>query len=275
MFKASNFNIKAKLLISLVGIGLFATLISASVAYFNARNALKESEFNKLKLVKESLGAEVENYFATIRSQVHTFANSYTVIQGMKLFKETFHGALVNEREQAVLDETTKGYYQKEFLTRLSKNLGTSAALSAYWPQDPETRHFQYYYLSSNKNPAGSKHLLDMAEDGSFYSEVHAEYHPTIREYLEHFGYYDIFLIDDKTGHIVYSVFKEVDYATSLFDGPYKNTNFARAVREAAQSNDPDFVRMVDFDRYDPSYAAPAAFIAAPIFDHGEKVGVL
>jgi methyl-accepting chemotaxis protein len=42
-----------------------------------------------------------------------------------------------------------------------------------------------------------------------------------VRNYLEKFGYYDIFLVDPETGDIVYSVFKELDYSTSLIDGPY------------------------------------------------------
>ena len=94
---------------------------------------------------------------------------------------------------------------------------------------------------------------------------------PRIRSYLEKFGFYDIFLIDNETGHIVYSVFKEVDFATSLLTGPYKETNFARAFKAASQANDKDFVKLVDFEPYYPSYNAPASFIASPIFNGSRK----
>ncbi|MAI30496.1 MAG: methyl-accepting chemotaxis protein [Rhodopirellula sp.] len=132
----------------------------------------------------------------------------------------------------------------------------------------------QYQYIQQNPNALGSKELLDDAGDGSDYSLSHSLYHPIIRSYLQKFGYYDIFLVDISSGDIVYSVFKEVDYATSLRDGPYAGTNLARAFREAAKSNWKDSVIFVDYESYPPSYEAPASFIASPIFEGNKKVGV-
>ncbi len=110
--------------------------------------------------------------------------------------------------------------------------------------------------------------------DGSSYSKSHSEYHPIIRNYLERFGYYDIFLINNE-GFIVYSVFKEVDFGTSLLSGPYQDTNFAKAFQLAANSRDSNFIHLEDFEPYSPSYDAPASFIASPIFDGNKKIGVL
>ncbi|GAG01676.1 unnamed protein product, partial [marine sediment metagenome] len=100
-------------------------------------------------------------------------------------------------------------------------------------------------------------------------------YHPLIRSFLEKFGYYDIFLIDNETGNIVYSVYKEVDFGTSLLSGPYKDTNLAKAFMEARQATEKDFVKLVDFEPYYPSYGARASFIASPIFRGDENIGVL
>jgi class 3 adenylate cyclase len=84
-----------------------------------------------------------------------------------------------------------------------------------------------------------------------------------------------MFLIDAQTGAIVYSVYKETDYATSLRDGPYSNTNLAAVVDAVRSSPDRGLVRMIDFAPYRPSYAAPAAFIATPIYDGHRHVGIL
>ena len=81
--------------------------------------------------------------------------------------------------------------------------------------------HLQHLYISGNDHPTGKKSLLDDARDGSDYSKVHALYHPILRNFLEKFGYYDIFLLDATTGDMLYSVFKEVDFATSLLNGKY------------------------------------------------------
>lgn len=92
---------------------------------------------------------------------------------------------------------------------------------------------------------------------------------------MEEFGYYDIFIVEPNTGHIVYSVFKELDYATSLLDGPYKETNFARVFREALDNGSKGSTHIVDFEAYTPSYEAPASFTSSPIYNGNKMVGVL
>ena len=56
-------------------------------------------------------------------------------------------------------------------------------------------------------------------------------------------SYYDIFLVEPDTGHIVYSVFKEVDFATSLLTGPYAETNFAEVFRAARDADEQEAAR--------------------------------
>jgi anti-anti-sigma regulatory factor/HAMP domain-containing protein len=130
-------------------------------------------------------------------------------------------------------------------------------------------------YISGNSLDTGSKHLLDAADDGSRYSAAHRRYHPLLRNFLERFGYYDIFLIDHQSGNIVYTVFKEVDFGTSLNSGPYRESNLANAFRAARDSGSPGFIRLEDFEPYAPSYGAHASFIATPVYDGQDLVGVL
>ena len=68
----------------------------------------------------------------------------------------------------------------------------------------------------------------------------------SLREFQERFGFYDVFLIEPNDGRIVYSVEREIDFGTSLFDGPHSNTNLARAVTTAMAAN-PDEVIFADF----------------------------
>ena len=87
-------------------------------------------------------------------------------------------------------------------MPRLSQNLSRKAIAADYLPQGLPSRILQYSYIAENPNPTGQKHLLDAPSDGSTYSQVHQRYHPIIRNFLERFGYYDIFLVDDETGSI-------------------------------------------------------------------------
>lgn len=132
----------------------------------------------------------------------------------------------------------------------------------------------QRFYIEDNPHPTGQKENLDVANDGSRYSQLHAQYHPWFREFLRARGYYDIFLFNMQ-GDLVYTVFKELDYATNLLTGEYQNTDLGNAFR-AARNAPPDSVSFFDFEPYAPSHGAPASFISTPIHnDAGLQVGVL
>ena len=70
-------------------------------------------------------------------------------------------------------------------------------------------------------------------------------------------------------------MFKEVDYATSLLNGPYRDSGLAKVFNKAKKAKDPGFVSIVDFDHYAPSYHDEASFIASPIYDGDNMIGVL
>ncbi|MEN8837904.1 MAG: hypothetical protein ABF266_07040, partial [Celeribacter marinus] len=80
------------------------------------------------------------------------------------------------------------------------------------------TEHLQTWYIDENPNPMGQKHNLEFAEDGSPYSQVHKLYHSYFRKLVEEKGYYDVFVFDT-TGDLIYSVFKERDFATNFVEG--------------------------------------------------------
>ncbi len=95
----------------------------------------------------------------------------------------------------------------------------------------------QYYYISNNHNSQGSKHSLSNAGDGSSYSELHGKYHPVINGYLDKFGFKDIFLVDADSSDVVYSVHKEIDFATStqIVSGIDRQSNQTNQVATAME----------------------------------------
>lgn len=133
----------------------------------------------------------------------------------------------------------------------------------------------QKLYIEDNPHPTGQKENLDYAPDGSLYSQVHAMHHPWFRQFLRARGYYDIFLFDLQ-GNLLYTVFKELDYATNLNRGQYRDTDLGNAFRAAASSSAEQGEQFFfDFKPYSPSHGAPASFISTPVFDGGRKIGVL
>lgn len=104
--------------------------------------------------------------------------------------------------------------------------------------------------------------------NSSDYKRIDNTYGKLLENYLELYGYYDIFLIDIK-GEIVYTVFKEVDLGTNLINGAHKDSGLAQAFKVGM-----DRLNIADFLYYEPS-KEPASFVAVPIMDGDKKIGVL
>ncbi|MDH3335334.1 MAG: cache domain-containing protein, partial [Rhodospirillaceae bacterium] len=125
----------------------------------------------------------------------------------------------------------------------------------------------QQLYIADNPNAAGEKHKLDYAPDGSAYSQFHKKYHPWFRQLMESRGYYDVFLLNED-GDVVYSVYKEADYATNVLSGKWKDSDLGKVFREI--ENKPlGTVVFTDFAPYAPSNGAPASFMATPVYEYG------
>jgi len=241
---------------------------------------LRKEAFSKLVAVREIKKSAVERYFQSIQDQIMTFSEDSMVVGAMKKFKDYARNFRKENSISSAKLKTMRSelltYYTGEFTEEYKKQNGNKSpnAESSFKQLDNDSIALQYAYIRDNKNSLGSKHLLNKSNDMSNYSKLHANVHPIIRNFLDKFGYYDIFLVDSKTGDIVYSVFKELDFSTSLKDGPYANTNFGYAFRRANESNNKNSFILVDYAQYTPSYEAPASFIASPIFDGGKKIGV-
>jgi serine phosphatase RsbU (regulator of sigma subunit) len=278
--RISSLRINAKLTLAFFVIAFSSITIIGFLSYFKGKSSLEEESFNRLTAVREMKASQIEDYFEQIGHQIVTFSEDHTIIEAMVAFKrgfETLPGELnYTESEIQSMDFRLTKYYESEFLPRLRRNMDREPQVDDYLPAKLNERILQDLYIASNENEVGSKHYLHHSTDSSSYSKAHKVYHPLIRSYLEKFEYYDIFLADYETGHIVYSVFKEVDFGTSLLDGPYANTNIAQAFRIAREGDSTSFIKLVDFEPYHPSYNAPAAFIASPIDDdQGNRLGVL
>jgi PAS domain S-box-containing protein len=271
--------IGAKILLLTCSLTVAVIVISLMLSNYSTRMALEKAAFEKLTAVREMKSRQIEDYFRSIEKQVLTFSEDRMIVDAMSAFRDSFlsiQGELLPRMaDYAGADAALHNYYEREFIPRLSENLPVPPEPGHYLPTGDTTRLLQYLYIAGNPQPTGEKHRLDAVSDYTSYSAAHRKFHPVIRSYLEKFGYYDIFLVEIETGHIVYSVFKEVDFATSLLTGPYKDSNFARVFREAREAREPGFVSIVDFNEYAPSYNDQASFIASPIFDAGEKIGVL
>ncbi|MEL6552151.1 MAG: adenylate/guanylate cyclase domain-containing protein [Cyanobacteria bacterium J06621_11] len=258
----------------LLAVSIGSIAVIAYEGYRSGRFAIRDSVVERLVSLRSSRANQIEEYFRGLRGEMKVLGNSPSTVDAVKELSTAFDSVL---GESKSIDATRVGglrqYYRDEFAPRLAENTGQSVNADTFLPASILARYLQYEYVADNPNPIGEKQELNDADDGSNYSQLHARYHPIFREVVKEFGYYDLFLIDND-GNIVYSVFKESDFATSLLLGPYARSSLADAYRDAQRQNS-GYVAIADFSFYSPSYGAPAAFMATPVYEGTELIGVL
>ncbi|MCC7388702.1 MAG: PAS domain-containing protein [Phycisphaerales bacterium] len=267
----SSLSVKVVALTVVVGAASVATL--GTISTRSSAKALLAEKETALTSIREARTAHISQFMGFVHDQIKTFASDRMIGEATAEFAAAFRA--VGETQESDLTpskQVVRGYYDTEFRSRAEDNGLAWTGADAYMPGSASGLLLQRSYIVDNPNPVGSKHRLDAAAGESEYNTAHAANHPVIREYLEEFGYYDIFLVDLQ-GNIVYSVFKETDFATNLLDGPNRDSNLARAYRTAMNAPVGQ-VTIEDFQAYAPSYGAPAAFTGAPVFLDGERVGV-
>jgi len=274
--------IRTKLTLGSLLMALIPSIAITSIISWQAiqssNQTLHDQAVEHLVSVREINKDRIEQYFTQITNQILTFADDRMIIEAMSSFSNSVTQLESNTTSFDINDMKSqlKQYYSKQFATQYAqRNNNTSVDTSALLNQlDSTSIYLQYQYIQNNNFPLGSKNNLEAANDNSQYSNLHARYHPHINNFLTKFGYYDIFLVEPDSGRIIYSVFKELDYSTSLKDGVYANTGLGIAFKRANNSNKPETF-LEDFKPYTPSYEDPASFISTPIFDQGKKIGIL
>jgi class 3 adenylate cyclase len=270
----NRLTIKSKLQLMLLAVSLASILVIGYVGWSRARAALQGAIFNQLTSLRSSKAYQLESYFKNLRNHVETLCEDRMVVTAMVEFKKGFK-QLNQEYIPVDWNNPLEAYYKKEFFTRLPKNIPGKPDFQTYRPASQAARYLQYHYIVKNPHSVGKKDELIDALDKSEYSQIHEEYHPLFRNLIKKFGYYDFFLIDYKTGDIVYTVYKETDFATSLNDGPYRKTNLAEVVASVRENPERGAIQLVDFKPYRPSYMTPSAFLAGPIYNGPHIVGIL
>ena len=192
------------------------------------------------------------------------------------------HGIILAHLETAAV---TRKAELGNYLAGIKSNLATftesstviqaTKGFSEAWNQLPsgeQTDYLQRAYIKDNPHPPGEKDLLDQG-GAEYYDTLHERFHPWFRFFLKENGYHDILLFDVE-GNLIYSVFKENDYATNLTTGPWKDSDLGNAFRAARASDQKHSIHFFDFKPYGPSHDAPASFISTPIYEGERKIGV-
>ena len=274
--------LKARLLFTIislvVGSILLMGVISVNIAVNESTKALTNSV--KARLVSQNVQTKeaLVEYFDFIESQIRAKSYSLDVVEATKEFLPAYNN-YTSQRGAASNAElgSLESYYNVDFTSQynISHPKPLSSAADALNGLSDNALTLQYDFIAGSSYALGEKDGLSNLANGTSYARVHNKYHPTLRKFQQEFHYYDVFIVDSDTGNIIYSVFKELDYATSISTGPYADSGIGKAFKAAANASGPDEVYFSQFEQYRPSYDALAGFASTPIYADGRQVAVL
>ena len=270
--------IGSKVLLGFLVVGLLPMLVVAYVSEQSAQSALEKSTFKELEAIRDIKKGSIEDYFDNIEKQVRTVAENQSLVEAMDGFalNYTDFGASsdgMEEPDPAELEgqrQAVKKYWQEQFGQAYQKQNGEAFNLALFKLNDQAVR-LQYAFIVNNEHPLGSKNqLMELPDEGRYgYNKHHHSIHAWLDNYAQRFGFYDIFMLDLQ-GNVVYSVFKEIDFATSLTKGPWKASGLANAYHQSKKLKEGE-VYITDLSLYTPSFNAPAAFVATPIIKESRR----
>lgn len=158
-------------------------------------------------------------------------------------------------------------------VTALSNNVKVRRALAEFQSGWRKSGHDASVILKRAYQKGAAKQAVDTielpVEKINSYQLAHRAFDPWAGEFLRHFGYYDIFLLD-AAGNILYTHAKEDDFAENVYRGDLSHSNLAELIRRLASGSGE--TAFTDFEKYSPSDDAPAAFAGTALVDQAGKI---
>jgi methyl-accepting chemotaxis protein len=275
-------NIRQKMLLgagllTLIPVAMTAVLMWQGASSL-ASQVLEERTGAQLIALRDAKSQQLDDEFSSTTRELQALAQQKATVDAMRQLKTAFYTASKDSgiAPEAVTAAITK-HVQKEFAAEFAKRNSQavpdlSKVIAAI---DPNGAALQNEFIVNNPNPLGQKEKLMRPQGNYAYAQAHAQFHPSLERAQKLFEFYDIFLIDTETDNVVYTVFKELDFGSSLKTGIAANTKLAEAYNKVKQAPNRDAVYFSDFSPYLASYDDQASFVAVPVFDGDKQIGVI
>jgi len=253
-------------------------VVLGTVSIVKSSEGLTKTRLEQLDSVLSAKQGHIESYFGTLNKLLISLSESELTQSAIVDFSNNFYTI---KDENSIDIDTAKSsllrHYETKYLNDVKyflPNVRQKKLTVDYLPTDENGLSAQYIFIDKNPSKIGEKNsMVTHNEYPSTYMTSHSKYHDSYNSVLNNFSLYDIFMVDLK-GNLVYTVFKEKDFATNLKSGVYNDTGIANVYKKALNLKKGE-IAFDDFTPYEPSYYSPASFIGTPIFVDSELKGVL
>lgn len=251
------------IILSIVGLSLF-------------RKALIRNTFENLDRISNVKANEIEKRMTDYFEKTASISNTDNLINAFNELKSGFDQFRNDKIEMFTTDsiekiQTALSQFYNEELANLSPITGIN--LISYLPENDVALAAQAIYIFLNPKPVGKKYEL-ISDNGYYsYALAHKNEHPYFLGLQKKWNASDILLIDAKTGNIIYSVAKNIDFATNLFDGRFRKGSLAKAFRKSLASARTE-VSFTDFESSPATLDQSVAYFSVPVYSNNEVIGV-
>lgn len=286
---------KPKIMLGSTAIAVIAVLITTIGITLIVNNlvttSLQNEVKNRLILQRDMQKDRLENYLTRINEEVQEsaalnptfskalidFTQAFTKFSSQLQRDKNEKDANTDNNNEFYKQNLEKYYYQQFAEEFLKKNVGKKPIPieELLAKTDQHTLALQYHYIVNNPHPINTKDaLITLNNITTNYSYTHKKYHPLLKAYKEKWKFQNIFLVDAKTGYVVYSTEKELAYATSLRTGYYAKSGLGEAFKRALADNKQGKTYTTKIQPYYPSYNDFASFVSTPLYVNGVLKGV-
>jgi PAS domain S-box-containing protein len=263
----------------LAGILLTSFLVILMVNLFQRKASIRNA-YEKVYLVRTMKSKLTEAYFDRLSDRIRSFSTDPQTLDIQARLSESFlniendNYSTPGAESPDKIKNLLEGYYSTEVLPLLETRMD-KIPVGSLISEDHRQQIMQYLYIAGNSKPSGSRQRLTRAADGSSYSNLHGQIHPNMVKIARDAGISDMLLVDYKSGYVVYSVKKNLDFATNLYEGPFKNSALGIAFKAAIGLPSAGSFQITDESIYLPALLKPTLFISAPLFSGNEIKGVI
>ena len=275
--KGRRTSLATRLAVVVLLVSILSILVSVLVSSNSVGSTSDELTEQRVTTRSNATAAELDEYYGDLAAQVAILASGASAPTVVTEFAAAYN-------ELDALDPDSLGdeaarlleFYTDDFIPSLADVRGASVDPDELIPRAQSApTYLQTAYIADSTVEPIERRLITDAGDGSTWTEVHKKYHPPLRRRIDAIGFDDLFLVDADTGAVVYSTNKDIAFGTNLIAGPHSGTPLASLARRVIATGEPGDVEAADFATYTPLLDLPSGFLAAPVFDGDEIVGVL